>query len=248
MLVFVLWQAFHGLRKGIVRQGFKTGFTVVAALVAFFVTDSFTDLLYNIFTSGEQTVEGIVKSIEEGGVALDASLKGIILNMPPEVFESVLSLLFGVLLAPIVMLGLFFAVNFVLRIVYHIIKFIFRFPKGGRLSGRLIATFVGALHGFIVAAIILFPFIALSDIANETIEATIAATDDSELEEAYKNEISAATKNPTFAIVKTAGGDLVLNELATARAENKITLVGALFLGIKEILCSYALSAELQAL
>jgi len=224
MLVFVLWQAFHGFRKGIVRQGVKTGLTVVAALVAFFLTDYVTDYLFNIFGEGQMSVDQFVTTLKDSGVELEESIVAILTNINSDVFEYILSMLFGVLLAPFVMLVLFFVANLVLRIIYHIVKLIFRFPKGGNLVPRLIATGVGALHGFIVSAIILLPFITIADLADASLEATIAVAPEeekAEITEIYENGIRPVTKNSTFVVVKALGGDLVLNELGTARGNGE---------------------------
>ena len=219
MLVFVLWQAFHGFRKGVVRQGIKTGLTVIAAIFAFFMSDSFADKLFSFFD--EMTIEELIASIESAA-PIEESLKGVLLNLNPDIFEYLITMLYGVILAPFVFLILFIVINLVLRLVYHILKLVLRFPNGGKLCNRLIATGVGALHGFIVASIFLLPFITVANITDTALLAVIESSEDEELCAIYENEIAKETKNPVFVVVKALGGDAVLNELATARNTDEV--------------------------
>lgn len=206
-LVFIAWQAFCGFRKGIILQGLKTGITVIAAAIALIVTGIVSNNIFNStpdVTNAANTIESFTGGSAQG-------LKDIVANLDTEIVSYLVAMLFSVLAAPFLFLTIFTIINSVFRVVYYIVTKIIPFPKGGKLTTRLIATAIGVLHGFLVAAIVMLPFIAVSDVVNAAVDASLQATENAELEDVNEKYISPATNNPVFATVRTLGGNAVLN-------------------------------------
>lgn len=210
LILCVVIQAFSGFRKGYPRQTAKTAGTLLAALVAFIIVEVFCNSLFGIFDN--QSVTEVIATIEsQGYFEIPTEAKDVLLEMDPLVIEYLLAMVFSPLLAPIVFMVLFLVLNIFFRIVYHIVKWVFHIKKKKGKKNRLIGAAIGAVHGFIFAAIIILPITVFADVANVVIEAEIESTGDEELEELYEEEIVKTTSSPVFKTVKALGGNGVLN-------------------------------------
>lgn len=218
MVFSVLVQSFSGFRKGYPRQTAKTVATILAAVVAFIAVNVMCSEVFSSFEN--QSIADLLAELESSGIfELPTEARDVLLKLDPLVLEYILAMLFSPILAPIVFLILFLVLNFIFRIIYHIVKWCFHIKKKKGKKNRLIGALIGAVHGFIFAAIIILPITVFTDVANVIIEAEIENTGDKELETLYEEDIVKTTNAPVFKTVKALGGNAVLNAFGTVKNE-----------------------------
>ncbi len=236
MIFSVLIQAFSGFRKGYPRQTAKTVATLAAAVIAFIIVNVMCSKVFGIFD--DMTVAELLTQIESYGLfEIPQDTKDIIFEINPLVIEYILAMLFSPVIAPLTFMILFIVLNIIFRFIYHIVKWCFHIKKKKGKKNRLIGALIGAVHGFIFAAIIILPITVFADITNVVIEAQIETTGDNELEQLYEDDIKKTTDAGIFKTVKVLGGNAVLNAFGNvknddtkfnAREEFYLLLKGAL--------------------
>ncbi len=158
-LVFIAWQAFRGLRRGLWRQLLHTGLMICAAAVSFFTVKG----IWNGFLS-EFDAATFGEAISDAEAAqMPAELVDILQNISPEAAGNILAMPMSVIVMPFLFAIIFFFVNILFRIAYFIIKFFI--PKSSGLVKRLIAVGVGAVEGAVIATLLLLPFSSIASLA-----------------------------------------------------------------------------------
>ena len=210
--VSVLSELLAGLKRGAVRQIAHIGFTAIAFIASFFVTQHLLLEMHVMFEN--YTIEEMLVSMTGGpldentGAVIDA-IEGTG-NLP----ELLLTLPAATLLAPIVFVVLFYAINLILKILCFIIT---RFIKKGEGAGsRLFGLVIGAAEGLLVATLVCVPVVAIADVC----DGVYAELDESaaelprEVDTVYADYIKPLGEHPFLSLTRMAGGDAMIDSFA----------------------------------
>ena len=228
----VLWELFHGLRRGLFRQLSHTVFMLVSAAASFFITKSFVATLFGDLAN--MTVEEILAAAEGSGATLSEDVSGLIASFDAETLQHILALPISLLVAPVMFALLFIVINLIGKLISFIICKIARVPKGHGVLSRLLGLAIGAAEGALVAAIVLLPISGITtslDSAMDTLRADEAST---EIVAAYDEVMAPVAECPIFPLINSVGGDAILTSLATVDIDGEAAdLRGELSVGVK---------------
>ena len=213
ILAIMAIHAFSGRKNGIYHQTVKIGLVVLAVLIAFLIADHFTKACLTLFAKDKMTEAELIAKF---GIPSEG-IGGLISFLGADTLAYLLATVYGVLLAPFVFFVLFILLSAVFAIVYRIVKKKLKFPECNKRYQKILSICIGALQGFIIASVILLPFISIANIADTAASAAAESTQDEEFKSLYNEKISKKLNNPTFAVVKALGGNAMTRELATAR-------------------------------
>ena len=168
VFAFIFTIALQGLRRGLNRQLLHTGFVILSAVIAFFICKGTWANVLSMFEG--QTTADMIASIEaSSGTAIAENTRELLCYLSPELFAYILALPFGVVLFPFIFVGEFLIVNFVLWIVYLIVRISLKLDRGQGMTNKLTAFTIALIEGIIVTVIIFTPFANVADIAGEVI-------------------------------------------------------------------------------
>lgn len=230
-LLFVVWEALHGLRRGLFRQLLHTGMMLVAAIISFAISMGIWNGFFGSFSG--MTTEQALAEFETSGMAIPEELRAILACFDIETLEYLIALPFGALIIPGLFMISFVLINFLFKIVYFILRKVLGIEKGHGLVKRLGGLAIGAVEGALVASIIMLPFVAIGDLAGEAV--ALADDGSAEMNEAIE-AIDPIANNTTFAFIKTIGGKAILNSFCTVKIDGeKINLRDDMMLAVKLI-------------
>ena len=212
-LISILSEMLAGYKRGVGRQLVHVAFTAVAFVVSFFLTQYLLTQIHSVFES--YTIEELTQSLAGGPIDEDASA---VLKMIDEsagnLPELILTLPAATLIAPIAFTVFFYAVNLLLKIICFIAT---RFVKKGETAApKLLGMLTGAAEGLLVAALVLVPVVAVSDILDSSyaeLEES-AAELPAEVDRLYTDYVKPVGEHPLLAITRAVGGDAIINGFA----------------------------------
>lgn len=156
-VIFALWYALRGVHRGWIKALFTTGNIVLSAALACFLSRDFTtiirDYLYPAFTWAMSLF----------GIPVEQMLAG---------YEDVIALfplILGVLVTPIMFLGVFFVfrtlIGFILMFVYRPRRKVVneegekvKVKRHVSVKSRIFGAVIGVVNGMLLLAILLVPF------------------------------------------------------------------------------------------
>ncbi len=241
-LLFVIWEALHGLRRGLFRQLIHTGLMLIAAVTAFLISLGIWNRFFTEFDG--MTTEAVLNEFDAAGNILSEEIRTILSCFDIETFEYLIALPFGTVMMPFIFTLFFVLINLIFKIIYFILRKILKIEKGHGLAKRLGGLAIGAVEGALVASIIMLPFVAMGDLAGEA----VGLADDGSTEMAEAIEvIEPIANNSTFTFVKAIGGKAVLNRFSTAKIDGKkINLREDMMLAAKMMLVDGAALSETE--
>lgn len=214
-VLVVAVEMLFGLKRGWKRQLLHFGFTALAFVCSFFVTN----WLVSSIDFNEETVSTLLSKLESFGVVFEDEIKSALLSVDPELYEVVIALPVSTLVAPLLFVVLFFAANIILKLLALIAKTFV--PKARTRSQRLIGMAVGFIEGAVAAALVLLPISAYSTMLDGAVYAIDSADSEisAEVHTVYDEYLSPISKNPILKVSSLLGGDLIVDSLATVEIE-----------------------------
>ena len=216
-LLGALFEMLFGLKRGWRRQVVHIIFSAVAIVGAFLLTKMAQSSALSSFE--ESTVGELVSTIEGYGVTIEDEVREIVLAFDPKLLSLVFALPMATIISPLLFTLFFIAINLILKLICFIVnRFIGR--ARGKLD-RLIGMLVGLLEGAVVAALVLLPAAAYSDLAigvGEAITSEAISSNEnistSELDAVLDEYIEPIAANPALSFTKLLGGDAIIKSFA----------------------------------
>jgi len=216
--IFVVWNVLGGLFRGLFRQILHIGSAVLWIGGTFVVTD----YVSKNYLQG-LTTQGLIDLLRENGVA-GATFEQIVETISQ--YDWVMTFELEAILIPIVFAVSFAAMWLVSRIVYAVFKLVLGFGRYPSFFSRLLGAALGALEGFVIAALIFLPVVGLSTVANETIDNISEKNTDGqypEIVEFYDEYISPVSNHEIIQFIAENGGQDLLDSFATIDYEGQET-------------------------
>lgn len=221
-LVVVILKMYFGMRRGTLRQAFRTGTTATAALISFIIATNLSNKI--VGSTDVHTIEDLVSSVGNIFPALGDLLRKLLLSIDPTVFESIYLIPATIIIMPLVATGLFIVINIIFKIIRGIIVKILRFKKAKtiqqRLGGALLAG-IEAIICFIMISLPLCGIVSLVDRAYEKAADAPFADENTELERIHDNYLSPFTDNPAFVFINSVGAESISDSIATVKIDDK---------------------------
>lgn len=211
-IIFAVCNFIGGFGRGIIRQILQTVCSVVAAVIAYAVTEGALETFVSS-VDGQTLNDYLLGFVEEGSALANF--------IPYMTFaEWLLVLPAATVLAPVILTALFVVINLVLKIACAIVGIIL--PKNVLgLGGALL----GAVEGVLIATVILFPAISIVDMAEDTVDVLRDNDDGSytEIIESYDSLADQITDNAFFGFVNDLVCRDMVDSFATITVDGKET-------------------------
>ncbi|MBQ8302673.1 MAG: CvpA family protein [Clostridia bacterium] len=178
-LVLILFGAFKGMRRGIIRQSVRFGTIVLSLIAAYISAQTVTSTIVDFCSNG--TIADLVNQI---GANSDGSLDaymGLLASFDAETAQYLLLLPATTVLAPIAFVLVFLATSALLYVVYVVLTFVVRiFGRRKGMVPRLVGAAIGAVQGVIVVIVLFTPIVGIVDLGAEVATTYVEAMDKEE--------------------------------------------------------------------
>ncbi len=223
-LLIIVLKMLGGLRRGVWRQLVRTGMTLLAAVVSYIAAVWLSNHI--IGSLNAENFESLIALVESYVPELGNTLREAISSFDGELVEYILLLPSAILLIPILTTLLFFAVNFVLKIVRAIIIKILGFKKARNSTQRLGGAILAAIEGLIWITMVMLPICGALSLVDQAYDKAISSAEGeskTELIETYDAYLSPLTDNPAITFINSIGADAMANGIATVKIDDEQT-------------------------
>lgn len=224
MAFLVLIGALKGLRRGIQRQTVRTATIILSIVLSVVAIKIGYGRIFSYLDA--MTVEELVDKGIELGILSSSDDLSVLYNLEMATLEYVLAIPLTLILAPLVFVVLFIVISAIMLIVHAIVSGVLGFKKK-KNNGvtRLCGMALGAVQGLLVSAMVLLPFVGLSDLAAGAMDTmrdnTSASETEQELVTAYDENVKPITECASMKIMGVCGGKIVYNIVATTSVEGE---------------------------
>lgn len=222
-LIITILGVINGITRGVGRQTMRT-ITIITSLFSSLLTTMATSSTLNKLCAGKSLGEFLMSLDLHRGISNETM--DILFCFDAETAEQLLAIPFYVILLPFVFLGIFIAITLFTFIVYLTLCRLFCAP-GGRMSklSRALGGVLGAVHGIVVATVVLLPFVNMVDIAaganDKFIEKYDGAVGEIAFCEIYDEYIDDVNDNPIVRAVNAVAARPICNAFATIKVDGK---------------------------
>ena len=223
-LIIIILKMLGGMHRGGWRQLVRTGVTLFAAMVSYFVAVGLSNRIIGSIKVNE--LEALILEIEARLPELAALIRQALEGVNPEIVEYLLLLPATIVIVPLLATVIFLLINLLLKIARAIIIKVMEFKRAKNNTQRLCGAVLGALEALIWITMVLLPLCAILTLADT---AYTEAVDNAEgedkvaLSEVYDEYFIPFTKNPAISFVRTLGADVMADGIATVRIDGKPT-------------------------
>ena len=178
-LVIILFAAFKGMRRGIIRQSVRFATIVLSLIIAYISAQTISSTIVNAMSVGT-----VADLINQYGVNANGSMDaymGLFESFDAETAKYLLLLPATTIFSPIAFVLVFLVTSAVLYVAYIVLTFLLRFLKRRKgLITRLIGAAIGAVQGVVVVVILFTPIVGLVDLAEEVAVTYVEAMDEAD--------------------------------------------------------------------
>ncbi len=227
--VLVLLGALKGLTRGILRQTVRFVSIIISIVIAYLLANGITAGVLGFFEG--KTLE---QALAEFGffndvlAEMDEATLAIINGLNPATVQMVLAFPLTLIIAPIVFVLEFILTSFFMRIVHAIVSGACGFTKRrNNIWTRLGGMALGAVQGFLVAAVVLVPFTGLFGMVSDTVALIERPEEGEEVSEAeasilevvdmYDEYLADVIESPVLKLVNFFGGNIISDQLSTVK-------------------------------
>lgn len=223
-LIIIIFKMLGGLRRGTWRQLVRTGMTLLAAAASYIVAVWLSNHI--IGSLDAESLEGLILAIEAYLPEAGDAIRNALSSFNGEIFEYIILLPSAILLIPILTTALFFAINFVLKIVRAIVIRIIGLKKSKNNTQRLGGALLAAVEGLIWIAMVMLPICGVLSLVDQAYDKAISSAEGeskAELIEVYDEYLAPFTKNPAIAFIDSIGSGPMADGIATVKIDNEKT-------------------------
>ena len=253
LLVIVL-KMLGGMRRGAWRQIIRTGMTLAAAVVSYFIATGLSNSI--IGSLNIDNIEDLIVNVDSYAPGAGEVITSIINQIGKESLQEYLNFVEYVVLLPatliiipIIATVVFLVINLILKIVRAIITKIAGFKKAGNNAERLGGALLGAVEGIIWMIMVTLPLSAMLGLVNQVYEKATAAPEraaytreiEEEEEESntfveiYEEFVAPFTKNPASMFIRQIGADALADGIATVTVDGRSTNMRGEVLAVADV-------------
>ncbi len=238
-----LAEMLFGRKRGWIRQLAHLGFSIIAIIGAFFLTEAAINSIGKEFD--ENTMADLLAALEGYGLVLVEDAKNAITSIDPELATLILTLPMATIVAPLLFSTLFVVLNFVLKLIALIVNHFI--PKAKSGASKLIGMAIGLAEGILVTSLVLLPVAAYTDLTSGVVAAADSAESADEASVSISTEIHSfideyldpISSTPVLAVTKFLGGDAMTRAFATVELDGReIDMRDEIFGGVSIITSS----------
>lgn len=213
-LLIVLWQAFRGYIRGPYRQTLHISTSIIAAIVAYFMTKGLANGLLDAINA-----DTIGEVLDRLGSAELAKFAPYLTNV-----EWFLVLPVATLVAPGIFVSSYFLLDLVLNIIAWIVRIIFKIPRTpGETGKNFIGAAIGLVEGLLIAFMVFLPITAVTNLVGGGVDAICEADTEGHIDGATEldEELSKLENHFAIKLVNSVGGKSILGGLATIQIDGE---------------------------
>ncbi len=224
MAFLVLIGALKGLRRGIQRQTVRTATIILSIVLSVVAIKIGYGRIFSYLDA--MTVEELVNKGIELGLLSSSDDLSVLYNLEMATLEYILAIPLTLIIAPLVFVVLFIVISAIMLIVHAIVSGVLGFKKK-KNNGvtRLCGMALGAVQGLLVSAMVLLPFVGLSNLAAGAMDTmrdnTSASETEQELVATYDENVKPIAECASMKIMGVCGGKIVYNIVATTSVEGE---------------------------
>ena len=224
-LAIILFAAFKGMSRGIIRQSVRFATIILSLIVAYISAQTISSTIVEAMSVGT-----VADLINQYGINADGSMDaymGLFESFDAQTAQYLLLLPATTVFSPIAFVLVFLATSFALYIAYIILTFFLRFLKRRKgLITRLVGAAIGAVQGVVVVVILFTPIVGLVDIASEVANAYVGQQ--GEVEDASVVATSDEQNGGTLYTTEDVDYIFIANGLKAAKNSPAMTVFGGL--------------------
>ena len=240
-LVAIIINMLSGMRRGTLRQGMRTGMTLLAAMISYGVAVIVSNSI--IGGTDAQSIEDFIVFMESKIPGLGDLLRQALSSFDPEVFEYFIILPATIILVPLLATVIFLLINLILKIVRAVLNKIFGFKKAKKNSQRLGGALIGAVEAIIWVIMVTLPITGIISLADRACNQALSSEDgaeNTELITTYEEIVRPFSDNPAFDFIDALGSGAMADGIATIKVNGESTnlreeIVSVVHIGLVEI-------------
>lgn len=253
-LLVIVFKMLGGMRRGAWRQIIRTGMTLAAAVVSYFIATGLSNSI--IGSLNIDNIEDLIVNVDSYAPGAGEVITSIINQIGKESLQEYLNFVEYVVLLPatliiipIIATVVFLVINLILKIVRAIITKIAGFKKAGNNAERLGGALLGAVEGIIWMIMVTLPLSAMLSLVNQVYEKATAAPEraaytreiEEEEEESntfveiYEEFVAPFTKNPASMFIRQIGADAIADGIATVTVDGRSTNMRGEVLAVADV-------------
>ena len=214
-LVFIIIKMLGGMRRGSWKQLFRTGTTLLAAIISYSVAVMLSNSIMG--STDFESIADLINFMENNFPGSGEILTQTLSTLDSEVFEYVIILPATIVLLPLLCTVIFLLINLILQIVRNILIKIFGFTATKSNSRRLGGALLGGIEAIIWMIIVTLPITGILGIADSACEGALDSDSgqDEELRATYTEYIFPFTENPAYTFIDALGSQALSDGIAT---------------------------------
>ena len=238
-LAVVIVKMLGGMRRGTFKQLFRTGTTLLAAVIAYGVAV----ILSNSIIGGTnmQSIEDFILFVDNNIPGAGDVIRQALSTFDPRVFEYLIILPAAIIVMPIIATLIFLLINFIFNVVRSILVKIFGFKASKSNQQRFGGAMLGGVEAIIWIIMVSLPITGIIGLANSACKDAIETDgENTELISAYEEYIKPFSNSPAFTFIDSLGSGAMADGIATITVNNERTnlrdeLSSVVHIGIVEI-------------
>ena len=232
-LVFITLKMLGGLRRGFWRQLFRTGTTLLSAVISYITGVSLSNSI--IGSLNAESFGDVIDQIATADPEAANMVADMISKINFELIEYLVLLPATIVLIPLLTSIVFVVINVVLNIVRAIVTKIVGVNKAKNNSDRLGGVVLAFVEAVIWVIMVTLPLSAMFSLANAVYEKATAtpeigvygAAEEEETEDSfvtlYQQYVAPFTQNPASAFIQQMGANAIADGIATVTIDDQPT-------------------------